>query len=31
MIEQIQALVLLSVVAYLCYAIALVIKNRNDK
>jgi len=31
MIEQIQALVLLSVIAYLFYAIAIIIKNRNDR
>jgi len=31
MIEKLQALVLLSVMAYLCYGAALIIRDRNNK
>lgn len=31
MIEQLQALVLLSAIAYLCYGAALIIKDRNNR
>ena len=31
MIEKIQVLVLLAVMAYICYGIALIIKDKNNK
>jgi hypothetical protein len=31
MIEKLQALVLLSAIAYLCYGAALIIKDRNNR
>lgn len=31
MIEKIQMLIILSVIAYLCYGVALIIKDRGDK